>query len=107
HPRPLSPQGRGEEHGWLPPVARALVAGALLAGLCAAVEGERRLAGAGTARELAGAVPPRARLLTEDASAAVLLGRRPVVMDAFAYRVLARHGRVDDRVLAGQVARQE
>jgi hypothetical protein len=107
HPQPLSHKGRGEQEGWLAPAARALVAGALLVGLYAAVDGERRLAGAGTARELAGAVHPGARLLTEDASAAVLLGQRPVVMDAFAYRVLARDGRVDDRALAGRVARQE
>ncbi len=37
----------------------------------------------------------------------VLLGRRPVVMDPFAFRVLAERGRVNDRPLAGRIARRE
>lgn len=53
------------------------------------------------------AIPRGASLLAEDATVPVLLGRRPVVMDAFAYRVLAERGRVDDRELAGRIARQE
>jgi hypothetical protein len=53
------------------------------------------------------AIPAGASLLAEDATVPVLLGRRPVVMDAFAYRVLAERGRVDDRELAGRIARQE
>ena len=53
------------------------------------------------------AIPPGASLLAEDATVPVLLSRRPVVMDAFAFRVLAERGRVDDRELAGRIARQE
>ncbi len=60
-----------------------------------------------SARELADALPPHAQLLTEDASAAVLLDRRPVVLDAFAFRVLAERGLIDDGALAARIDRQE
>jgi hypothetical protein len=56
--------------------------------------------------ELARTVPAGARLLTEDATVAVLLGQQPVVMDAFAYRVLAERGLIEDAELAGRVERK-
>jgi hypothetical protein len=56
---------------------------------------------------LGATLPADARILAEDATVPVLLGQRPVVMDAFAYRVLAERGRVDDRHLAGRIDRQE
>jgi hypothetical protein len=60
-----------------------------------------------SAHTLAAALPADAPLLAEDATVAVLHGQRPVVMDAFAFRVLAEHGHLDDTVLAGRVARHE
>ncbi len=57
--------------------------------------------------ELRRALPPGTRLLSEDASVPVLLGQRPVVLDANAFRILAEQGRIDDQILAERVVRQE
>jgi hypothetical protein len=56
---------------------------------------------------LARALPKDEQLLCEDASVPVLLGRRPVVMDPFAFRVLAERGLIDDEPLAERVSKQE
>jgi hypothetical protein len=53
--------------------------------------------------ELAGEGP----LLSEDATAPVLLGRRPVLLDPYSYRVLIERGRVNPNELAGRVRRRE
>jgi hypothetical protein len=45
--------------------------------------------------------------LSEDPTVPVLLGRRPVVLDAFAYRILAERGRIDSEQLAGRIRRRE
>jgi hypothetical protein len=63
--------------------------------------------GAVPGRLVAAALPPDARVLAEDATVPVLLGQQPVVMDPFAFRVLAERGRVDDRLLAERIARHE
>jgi hypothetical protein len=57
--------------------------------------------------DLLAAVPAGEKLLCEDASVAVLRGERPVVMDPFAFRVLAERGRIDDEPLAERLRRQE
>jgi hypothetical protein len=57
--------------------------------------------------ELTNALAPGARLLGEDASVPVLLGQRPVVMDAFAFRVLAERGLVDDGELTSRIEEQQ
>jgi hypothetical protein len=58
-------------------------------------------------RAVVEAIPSGASILAEDATVPVLLGQRPVVMDAFAYRVLAERGRVDARALPDRIARRE
>jgi hypothetical protein len=58
-------------------------------------------------RVLAEALPEGEELLCEDPSVDVLLGRRPVVMDPFSFRVLAERGRIDDAPLADRINRQE
>src|SRR5262249_10864861 len=58
-------------------------------------------------RTLIEALPADGELLTEDATPAVLLGRRPVVMDPFAFRLLAERGRIDPKPLAARVRRRE
>lgn len=55
------------------------------------------------AEELASEGP----LLSEDATVPVLLGRRPVLLDPYSYRVLVERGRVDPNVLSGRVRRRE
>jgi hypothetical protein len=57
-------------------------------------------------RELTEALSSAEDVLAEDASVPVLLGRRPVVMDAFAFRVLAEQGGIDDRPLARRIREQ-
>jgi hypothetical protein len=47
------------------------------------------------------------KLLCEDAGVSVLRGQRPVVMDPFAFRVLAERGRIDDDPLAERLRKQE
>jgi hypothetical protein len=47
------------------------------------------------------------KVLSEDASVPVLLGQRPVVMDPFAFRLLAEQDRIDDEALAQRIGRQE
>jgi hypothetical protein len=56
---------------------------------------------------LAEAFAPTEKILSEDASVPVLLGQRPVVMDPFAFRVLAERGFIDDRALAERIDKQE
>ena len=46
-------------------------------------------------------------VLSEDASVPILLGQRPVVMDAFAYRLMAEKGIVDPKVLAERIKNHE
>jgi hypothetical protein len=58
-------------------------------------------------RTLIEALPADGELLTEDATPAVLLGRRPVVMDPFAFRLLAEGGRIDPAPLSARVRRRE
>src|SRR5207253_3605289 len=57
--------------------------------------------------ELTETLPPDPHLLTEDATPVVLLGQRPVVMDAFAFRLLAERGLIDDAELAERIRRGE
>jgi hypothetical protein len=57
--------------------------------------------------QLAAALPANPHLLTEDATPAVLLGQRPVVMDAFAFRILAANGAIDDQKLVERINRRE
>jgi hypothetical protein len=52
-------------------------------------------------------LPPNPHLLTEDATPVVLLGRRPVVMDAFAFRILAERHLIDDEELVRRIERKE
>jgi hypothetical protein len=58
-------------------------------------------------RELADAFPNPEGLLSDDATVPILLGQRPVVMDAFAYRVLVAQGAIDDAPLVERIRRQE
>jgi hypothetical protein len=94
---------------WLLPSAQLLILGVLLTAGFSLIrswptaEDPATLPGHALATELG----PDARVLPEDATVPVLLGQRPVVMDAFAYRVLAERGRIDDRELAGRIERQE
>jgi hypothetical protein len=90
-------------------VARILMMAALVLGLV--VSHNSRAAGppidAIAESELMDALPREGQLLTEDATPAVLLGRRPVVMDAFAYRLLIESGRIDPQALAERIERRE
>jgi len=52
-------------------------------------------------------VPVNARLLGESPTLPVLRGQRPVVMDAFAFRILAERGKIDDQALAERVRHKE
>ena len=88
------------------PIACSLVLVVLLGGAYE-VLGEWQSPASVSGQVVVEAIPRGASLLAEDATVPVLLGRRPVVMDAFAYRVLAERGRVDDRELAGRIVRQE
>jgi hypothetical protein len=53
------------------------------------------------------ALPPGAAVLSDDATAPVVAGRRPVVLDPFAFRVLAERGVIDARPLAARVSNRE
>ena len=53
------------------------------------------------------AVPADARILSEDSNVPVLLGQRPVVLDPFSFRVLARQGLIDDGPLCERLANRE
>lgn len=66
-----------------------------------------RSAQAITADELRRAVGADEVILTEDASIDAALGRRPTVMDAFAFRLLSEKGAIDDRELTLRVRRHE
>ena len=106
--------------GWLPHpaaesapaseewAARGLVVVALVFGLVYAgfIWKEGPSADAIPAATLTAALPD-GPLLTEDATPAILLGRRPVVMDAFAYRLLVERGRLDPEPLAQRLERRE
>ncbi len=52
-------------------------------------------------------LPKDPHLLTEDATPVVLLGQRPVVLDAFAFRVLAERGRIDAQPLVRRIEQKE
>ncbi|MBO0696856.1 MAG: hypothetical protein J2P46_00540 [Zavarzinella sp.] len=45
--------------------------------------------------------------LSEDPTVPVLMGQRPFILDAFAYRILAEQGRIDPEQLAGRIRRHE
>jgi hypothetical protein len=53
------------------------------------------------------ALPAGARIFAEDATVPVLLGQRPLMLDAFAFRILVEAGRIDDRPLAERISRRE
>jgi len=52
-------------------------------------------------------IPINACLLAESPTIPVLRGQRPVVMDAFAFRLLAERGHLDDEALAQRIRRHE
>jgi hypothetical protein len=56
---------------------------------------------------LAAALPAEPHLLTEDSTPVVLLGQRPVVMDAFAFKLLAENKVIDDQKLADRISARE
>jgi hypothetical protein len=89
--------------------ARLVVLGILLAGMYNLFNDLEypQLSDSVPGRVVAKALPAEACILAEDATVPVLLGQRPVVMDPFAFRVLAERERVDDRPLAGRIARCE
>jgi hypothetical protein len=66
-------------------------------------EPEERLPFATLAEQL----PKDPHLLTEDATPVVLLGQRPVVMDAFTFRLLTERQLIDDEPLVERIERQE
>jgi hypothetical protein len=88
------------------PLARLFVFAVLASGAYEVIR-EAESPASVSGRAVVEAIPSGASILAEDATVPVLLGRRPIVMDAFAYRVLAEHGRVDDRALAERIARRE
>jgi hypothetical protein len=98
-----------EKAAFMEQAALGLVAAALLIGLAHGVNVWR--AGpppdALAPHTLIEALPKDGQLLTEDATVAVLLGKRPVVMDAFAYRLLVERGLIDPQPLAERIRRQE
>jgi hypothetical protein len=101
--------GTRQARGFLEPIARLIVL-ALLLGAEYGLIREGKYAewtDAVPGRIVVEALPSRARILAEDATVPILLGQRPVVMDAFAFRVLAEREQVDDRQLAERIARQE
>jgi hypothetical protein len=93
----------------LQPAARVLVLATLLLGLRPHIAtwqaGEEQ--GTIPLHAVTDALPPNARLLTEAPTVPVLLGQRPVVMDAFCFRVLAERGLIDDEALAERIRRHE
>jgi hypothetical protein len=98
-----------EGPAWTETGARGFAAAALLVGLVYAANCWRQgpLPDAISQRTLIEALPAEGELLTEDATPAVLLGHRPVVMDPFAFRLLAERGRIDPEPLAARVRRRE
>jgi hypothetical protein len=98
-----------EVPAWTEAAARGFAAAALLFGLVYAAECRRYepTRDAIPPQALTEALPADGELLTEDATPAVLLGRRPVVMDPFAFRLLAERGRIDPAPLAERVRRRE
>ncbi len=60
-----------------------------------------------TKRQVEQAIPADARLLAEAPTIPVLRDQRPVVLDAFAFEILARTGKIDDAALAERIRRQE
>jgi hypothetical protein len=60
-----------------------------------------------TFAQLAAALPSEPHLLTEDSTPVVLLGQRPVVMDAFAFKVLAENKVIDDQKLVDRISARE
>jgi hypothetical protein len=103
---------RADEH--VHPTKRELVArGLMVAAILLALVRDARAWARGPRPD---AVPSRALieqlagegpLLSEDATAPVLLGRRPVLLDPYSYRVLVERGRVDPSELAARVRRRE
>ncbi len=87
------------------PLARLVVLAALVVAWYTLIttEPEPSLPFAVLAKEL----PKEPHLLTEDATPVVLLGQRPVVMDAFAFRLLAERNLIDDAPLARRIDRRE
>jgi hypothetical protein len=57
--------------------------------------------------QLVAAMPPDPHLLTEDSTPVVLLGQRPVVMDAFAFKLMAERHLIDDADLVQRIDRRE
>ncbi len=101
HSRPLGPQGLGAWH--------ALVLLVLALGLLPHLGTWRMGAKDGviTAHMIDETVPDRACLLTETPLVPVLRGQHPVVMDPFAFRVLAERGRIDDAILTERIRQHE
>lgn len=60
-----------------------------------------------TEQQIDAVIPPDARLLAEAPAIPVLRGQRPVILDAFAFGVLARTGKIDDAALAERIRRHE
>jgi hypothetical protein len=97
-----------ESPAWQEPAARGLSTAALIFGVMYAANCWRQQpADAIAPAELIAALPADGEILTEDATPAILLGRRPVVMDAFAFRLLAERGRIDPAPLAARVRDHE
>jgi hypothetical protein len=57
--------------------------------------------------DLAEQLPANPHLLTEDSTPVVLLGQRPVVMDAFAFKIMAERHLIDDADLVRRIERRE
>ena len=93
------------------PAVRGLVAIALLLALSHGAlewrEYEEMPTEASSVHQLVEALPKNGQILTEDPTAAILLGQRPVLMDAFAYRLLVERGQVDPRALAERIRRHD
>ena len=53
------------------------------------------------------AIPGKHRLLAETPTIPALRGQRPVILDSFAFHVLASSGKIDDEVLARRIRRHE
>jgi hypothetical protein len=89
--------------------SRVLLWAIILAALLWGVQGlaMRGWTRALSAEQLSAALPPDLHLLSEDASVPVLLGQRPIVMDPFAFRVLAERGLVDDGDLASRLDQRQ
>jgi hypothetical protein len=93
----------------LQPSARFFIAATLLLGLGPHLATWRAGAAQGAIplNAITAELPASARLLTETPTVPVLLGQRPVVMDAFCFRVLAERRLIDDAALAERIRRHE